>query len=81
MTDLKIRNFRATTVAVVMRAHNIRKPEISQFTVTSTEFVIHENWNPYLVQKDIALIKLPQPVQFNGNFDNTNNLDIDSKTF
>ncbi|KAG0703354.1 Chymotrypsin BII [Chionoecetes opilio] len=56
----------ARYVEVVMGAHNIRKEEATQVTMTSTNFIIHEKWNIFSVQNDIAVIKLPSPVTFNA---------------
>ena len=44
---------------MVAGAHNIRVNESSQVTVYSEDFIVHENWNDYLIQNDIALIRLP----------------------
>nr|XP_027212617.1 chymotrypsin BI-like [Penaeus vannamei] len=54
-------------VEVVLGAHNIRQNEASQVSITSTDFFTHENWNSWLLTNDIALIKLPSPVEFNEN--------------
>ena len=58
--------FSAGFVNVVMGAHNIRENESTQVSVTSTNFFTHENWNSFLLTNDLALIKLPSPVEFNG---------------
>lgn len=50
---------------VILGAHNLRKHEESQQSIHATHFVVHENWNSYRIQNDIALIKLPHPVEFN----------------
>ncbi|MBM0273951.1 serine protease, partial [Streptococcus suis] len=53
-------------VEVVMGAHDITANEPSQVTERSTHFFTHENWNSFTLKNDIALIKLPNPVSFNG---------------
>uniref|UniRef100_A0A182Q608 Peptidase S1 domain-containing protein n=1 Tax=Anopheles farauti TaxID=69004 RepID=A0A182Q608_9DIPT len=35
--------------------------------LTSTEFFAHENYNPLFVVNDVALVKLPEPVEFSDN--------------
>ncbi|XP_042884363.1 chymotrypsin BII-like [Penaeus japonicus] len=52
-------------VEVVLGAHYIRHNEPSQVSLTSTDFFTHEHWNSHRLTNDIALIKLPSPVQFN----------------
>ncbi|XP_063599841.1 chymotrypsin BII-like [Penaeus indicus] len=54
-------------VEVVLGAHNIRENEASQVSIVSTDFFTHENWNSWLLTNDIALIRLPSPVEFNDN--------------
>ncbi|XP_037774657.1 chymotrypsin BII-like [Penaeus monodon] len=54
-------------VEVVLGAHNIRENEASQVSMTSTDFFTHENWNSWLLTNDIALIRLPNAVEFNDN--------------
>ena len=58
--------FSAGFVNVVMGAHNIRENEATQVTMTSYDHFTHENWNSWLLTNDLALIKLPSPVDFNG---------------
>ncbi|KAK8405226.1 hypothetical protein O3P69_001653 [Scylla paramamosain] len=57
----------ARSVEVVMGAHNIRQNEPSQVTMTSTNFFTHEQWNSFNLKNDLALIRLPKAVSFNGN--------------
>ena len=49
-----------------MGAHKITEAEASQQSVIATHFVVHEKWDSLRIQNDIALIKLPDPIQFNG---------------
>ncbi|KAK8405266.1 hypothetical protein O3P69_001677 [Scylla paramamosain] len=39
--------------------------QASEMTMTSQDFLVHENWNSFTLSNDIALVKLPQPVDFN----------------
>lgn len=34
----------------------------------ATKFIRHENYDPYTINNDIAVIKLPSPVKLNGKF-------------
>ena len=36
--------------------------------VNSTDFVIHPEWNPETYGADVALIRLPEPSNFTGQF-------------
>lgn len=54
-------------VNVVMGAHNIREDEPTQVSVTSFDFKIHEDYDPYMIVNDLAVIKLPEPVTFDDN--------------
>ena len=44
--------------------------------ITSTEIFKHESYNPFLIHNDIALIHLPQPIEFNGRGLFTNDVSI-----
>ncbi|XP_045101282.1 brachyurin-like [Portunus trituberculatus] len=39
--------------------------QASEVTMTSQDFLVHENWNGFTLSNDIALVKLPEPVDFN----------------
>ncbi|XP_028135106.1 brachyurin [Diabrotica virgifera virgifera] len=56
---------KAVRVNMVFGAHNITDPEEkSQVRLSSTSFIVHEGWDGDNINKnDIALIKLPSPVQ------------------
>lgn len=53
---------------VILGAHNVfeDEPEQVRFVVTSGDVTIHERWNPFTVNNDVALIRLPEPITFNG---------------
>ncbi|XP_042885830.1 chymotrypsin BII-like [Penaeus japonicus] len=57
----------ASFVEVVLGAHHVTANEDTQVTLTSTDFFTHENWNSWLLADDIALIRLPNSVEFNEN--------------
>ncbi len=40
--------------------------EPHRVVIETTEAVIHPDWNPLTIANDIALIKLPQKIEFNG---------------
>nr|ATO74509.1 collagenolytic serine protease [Eriocheir sinensis] len=54
-------------VEVVMGAHYIRQNEDTQVSMTSTDFMVHEQWDPNTLNNDISVIRLPSPVTFNEN--------------
>nr|ANG56302.1 chymotrypsin-like serine protease [Eriocheir sinensis] len=54
----------AAVVEVVMGAHNIRLNEDTQVSMTSTDFTVHEDYGPFFIRNDIAVIKLPSAVSF-----------------
>lgn len=47
-------------------AHNVRVDEPFRTIVDATEYFIHPGWDNYNSRNDIALIKLPTPVNFTG---------------
>ncbi|KAK8405268.1 hypothetical protein O3P69_001679 [Scylla paramamosain] len=56
----------ARSIEVVMGAHNIRLEESSQVSVRTTDYFVHEEWNPSTLSNDVSVIRLPSPVTFNG---------------
>ena len=57
----------ASSVQVMLGAHNVREAaEEGRMEIMSTDIFKHESYNPILIHNDIALIKLPEPIQFNG---------------
>lgn len=51
---------------MVLGAHKIKEEEDTQIRVVTTEFLHHEDWSRFTLTNDIALVKLPEPVEFNG---------------
>jgi len=51
---------------VTLGAHAIDQNEPTQQIFISKHFIIHPKWDSKLVQNDVALIKLPNPVTLNG---------------
>lgn len=58
--------FSATSIDVVLGAHNIQQNEATQVRLTSTKYVAHEDWDSTRFVNDIAVIELPQEVELNG---------------
>lgn len=58
--------FSASSVRVVLGAHNIQQNEESQVTLTSTSYVAHEEWDSNGLVNDIAIVELPEEVELNG---------------
>lgn len=50
----------ADFVEVTAGAHNLDVSEPEQQVRTSTDFILHENWNSFLVDNDIAMIFLDE---------------------
>ena len=51
----------------MLGAHNVRSAsEPGRIEMNATEYSVHPNWNSYTLRNDVALIKLPKPVTFNG---------------
>jgi len=58
----------ATSVEVMLGAHNVREAvEDGRMEIMSTDIFKHESYNGILIHNDIALIKLPEPIEFNDN--------------
>ncbi len=51
---------------VYLGAHNVRVSEPTRLEIRATEKYIHPNWNSATLNGDIALIKLPAPVDISG---------------
>jgi hypothetical protein len=50
-------------------SHDISLDEEPHRVIVATnESIVHPDWNPFTVANDIALIKLPEKIEFNGNF-------------
>lgn len=49
-------------MTLILGADDITKNESTQIRLVSTTFKIHENWNTPKYANDIALVKLPFPV-------------------
>merc|ERR1711973_572355 len=58
----------ASSVNVMLGAHNVREDvEDGRMEIVSTDIYQHESYNGILIHNDIALIKLPEPIEFNDN--------------
>lgn len=55
---------------VYLGSHNVRNAaqDPNRLVVRATTNVVHPQWNPNNLRGDIALIKLPQPVDITGDF-------------
>ncbi|XP_064091440.1 brachyurin-like [Macrobrachium nipponense] len=54
----------ADTATMTFGAHNINMDEPEQVKMTSTEFIVNEYFHPMSFGNDIALVKLPEKIQF-----------------
>ena len=58
---------RASVVEIIAGAHNIsREEEDGQVRMLTSNFIVHEDWDSFLRANDIALVKTPSPLVFNG---------------
>lgn len=51
-----------------MGAHNIREIEDTQVSMISTDYIVHEAWDSSTLANDISVIRLPRPVDFDGQY-------------
>nr|XP_027209997.1 chymotrypsin BII-like [Penaeus vannamei] len=58
---------RHLSVEVVLGAHNLFEAEDTQVTMSSSDFFAHEDWDSFTVANDIALVRLPTPVEFTAS--------------
>lgn len=58
---------RALFFDVYLGAHNVRINETNRLEIRATEKYIHPNWNSATLNGDVALIKLPNPVDISGS--------------
>ena len=57
----------ATSFEVVLGAHNIRdESEETQVRIISTEYIQNEDYDPFNIIDDTALIRLPEKIEFTG---------------
>lgn len=56
----------ANSIQVSLGVINRIIPDKDVIVLTSTNFMVHEKYNPFFAENDIALIKLPKKVSFNG---------------
>ena len=57
----------ASSIRAMLGAHNVREDaEDGRLEILSTDITKHESYNPVLIHNDIALVKLPEPIEFNG---------------
>ena len=57
----------ATSFEVVLGAHNIRdESEENQVRIISTEYIQNEDYDPFNIIDDTALIRLPEKIEFTG---------------
>lgn len=73
-------NLRATSFVLLLGAHNLSAVEDNRKAYTSTEYVVHEEWDSAWLRNDIALIKLPEAVTLNS-YINTIQLASGSNTY
>ncbi|XP_046645982.1 brachyurin-like [Daphnia pulicaria] len=52
---------------VYLGAHNLKVPEPTRLEIRATEIYINPNWNLTTLNGDVALIKLPAPVDISGD--------------
>lgn len=54
---------RVVSIDLIFGAHAIEEKEDTQIRQTSTEFIIHSGWDEGELVNDIALVKLPTPIE------------------
>lgn len=62
---------RAKRALVFLGAHEIKNAnEMGQvrIMVKRNSFIIYPSWNPRRLKDDIALVRLPVPIEFNGKY-------------
>jgi hypothetical protein len=42
--------------------------EPHRVVMTTNQYIVHPNFNSFFIVNDIALIKLPKKIEFNGEF-------------
>lgn len=59
--------FRKAYIQVILGAHNIRELEPTQIVVTSTNIIVHPDFNPSNYNNDIGLVRFPNAIVFNSH--------------
>ena len=58
----------AQSVESVAGAHRWREDEPNQQRVVTGDVVVHEDWGRFTISNDIALARLSEPLDLNGNY-------------
>merc|ERR1712002_743931 len=51
------------TYRVFLGKHNLKANEADSIAISPAKIIVHEDWDPYRIRNDIALIKLSTPVK------------------
>ncbi|KAM7412185.1 hypothetical protein PAMA_021912 [Pampus argenteus] len=51
------------TYRVFLGKHNLKENEAASIAISPAKIIVHEDWDPYRIRNDIALIKLSTPVK------------------
>ena len=60
-----VNRFRAPFAQIVLGAHDLTNNNV--VVQKAVQFYNHPNYNPKQIANDVALIELPDPVQYNGS--------------
>lgn len=62
---------RASRALVFLGAHDIKNPHEAgqiRMMIYHKDFIIYPTWNPRRLKDDIALVRLPKSVKYNGTY-------------
>lgn len=57
--------FRAVLFTIQIGSNTLTTPDPERVTLSSSEYVVHPNFDPNKIENDIALIKLRMPITYN----------------
>ena len=53
-------------VEITVGIHDTFKPDSFSKTITAERAIYYEGYDPVTIHDDIAVVKLPQPIEYNG---------------
>lgn len=60
--------FRATDFTIQLGSNSLSSTDNNRVIVATSNYFVHSGYDPATLANDVGLIKLRQPVTFNGNF-------------
>jgi hypothetical protein len=60
-------HFRAISFTIHLGSNHLEQNDPNKIIVATSDYELHPDFNPDTLENDVGLIKLRQPVMYNGN--------------